>query len=447
MKVIEKSAALSLFALLMLVTTDFANANALEPIKSQITEETKVRDFTNYYDNFCENIENNYYDPNFGGKSWQQICKNGRKDAANARTLIDLARIMQRDTEKLGTSHNKLRLIPGKITEPQYLIDAINQQQAENEKLYTDFKDFQNADGITVFSKKSSYGNMIQIENVIKGSSAYNLGIKPGFIFFPFDRDGFADDKEVINYKGIIIPLELKDFPQDWQQKLRANQNKNRFKETFNLEPIIVKFQIDKTIHTDRIRFKDLDDNIMIVKFDSFNLKGLTREIDKYIISDNANIIIDLRHNLGGSDTNMIALLSMFFDKDTQLFQKQCRDKQIIATSTDSKRHFNGKVIILIGPRTTSAAELFSGIMQTKKRAIIMGENSSRQVMGTRPIRIEPYFTQYIPMCDAIIEGMDRLEDKGVTPDITYSNHIIDEQDKDKDVLLDMAIKKMREIK
>ena len=76
-----------------------------------------------------------------------------------------------------------------------------------------------------------------------------------------------------------------------------------------------------------------------------------------------------------------------------------------------------------------------------------MGENSSRQVMGTRPIRIEPYFTKYIPMCDAIIEGMDRLEDKGVMPDITYSNHIIDEQDKGKDVLLDMAIKKMREIK
>jgi len=95
-------------------------------------------------------------------------------------------------------------------------------------------------------------------------------------------------------------------------------------------------------------------------------------------------MIIDLRNNPGGPPLAARELASFFLPEGEEFayFQKRGEEKAALDVPAIPKEYkFDGPVVILVNEKSGSASELFSGIMQRKGRAVLMGQNSAGQVM------------------------------------------------------------------
>ncbi|BDT58778.1 interphotoreceptor retinoid-binding protein [Massilia varians] len=142
-------------------------------------------------------------------------------------------------------------------------------------------------------------------------------------------------------------------------------------------------------------------------------------------LADTEGLIVDLRQNRGGDPQTVVLLISYFVDRPTRLNDIWDRAS---GTSVqhwthdrlDGKRYGGTKpVMILVGPRTGSAAEDFAYTMQALKRATVVGERTWGGAHPTRFYRIGEHFFVQMPNQRSIspITGTN-WEGTGVTPDI-----------------------------
>ena len=109
------------------------------------------------------------------------------------------------------------------------------------------------------------------------------------------------------------------------------------------------------------------------------------------------SIIIDLRNNGGGKPNAVQLLCSLFMEEESQLDSILWRKGNSYTLQTwDTLPHkelpkemrlLEQKVVILISPKTFSAAESFANSMQALGRATIVGERSGG---GANPGGYEP---------------------------------------------------------
>jgi len=95
------------------------------------------------------------------------------------------------------------------------------------------------------------------------------------------------------------------------------------------------------------------------------------------------SLIIDLRGNPGGPPLAAREISAFFLKpgEDFAYFQMRRRPRaNLDVPEIPEEYHYDGDMVILINEKSGSAAELFSGILQRKGRAELMGVNSAGQV-------------------------------------------------------------------
>lgn len=95
-------------------------------------------------------------------------------------------------------------------------------------------------------------------------------------------------------------------------------------------------------------------------------------------------LILDLRDNPGGPPLAARELSSFFMTPgaDFAYFQKKNQPKALLdVPEIPEQFRYQGPVVILVNKQSGSAAELFSGIMQRQKRAVLIGQPTAGQVM------------------------------------------------------------------
>ncbi len=96
-----------------------------------------------------------------------------------------------------------------------------------------------------------------------------------------------------------------------------------------------------------------------------------------------ASLILDLRGNPGGPPLAAREISSFFLPPKQEFayFQKRNQPKAILdIPAIPAKYHFDGPMVILVDHDSGSASELFSGVMQRRGRAVIMGTNTAGKV-------------------------------------------------------------------
>lgn len=121
-----------------------------------------------------------------------------------------------------------------------------------------------------------------------------------------------------------------------------------------------------------------------IPKFNRMTAEDLLRFL-VYVKEHNPQgLILDLRGNPGGPPLAAREISAFFLKGEDQFayFQKKGQDKAELDVPVIPEEYkFDGPIVILVNKESGSAAELFSGIMQRKGRAVLMGENTAGQVM------------------------------------------------------------------
>lgn len=161
------------------------------------------------------------------------------------------------------------------------------------------------------------------------------------------------------------------------------------------------------------------------------------------------NIVIDLRKNCGGPVINMVRFLSLFFKEPTDVAIMASRDiveglygdpKTKYSPLTlfnwgiafqDSENYlcvephpetvthnYIGKVAILVGENSFSAAENFSYIMQLYGKAKVIGHKTKGMALTAYSWEISPTIRLKAPLGEMIFSDGECLEGKGLCPDI-----------------------------
>lgn len=95
-------------------------------------------------------------------------------------------------------------------------------------------------------------------------------------------------------------------------------------------------------------------------------------------------LILDLRGNPGGPPLAAREIASFFLPPGEEFayFQKKGQPKSMLDVPTiPQEYHYDGPMVILVDEKSGSSSELFAGVLQKRKRAVLMGQNSAGQVM------------------------------------------------------------------
>lgn len=134
-------------------------------------------------------------------------------------------------------------------------------------------------------------------------------------------------------------------------------------------------------------------------------------------------LIIDLRENGGGHPSMGVLLLSYFFSNPTHLSDFHRRDDARVEQNWTAPfvpgAHYTNPVYVLTSRETISAPEGFAYDLQTRRRAVIVGETTAGAANPGYERRIGEHFTAFIPFGRAVspVTGTN-WEGTGVTPDL-----------------------------
>ena len=111
------------------------------------------------------------------------------------------------------------------------------------------------------------------------------------------------------------------------------------------------------------------------------DFKSTTRDVARLLKEFNAKnvdaVVIDLRHNGGGSLTESINLTGLFIDTGPVVQVKDSDGTKQQYDDTERGVAWAGPLVVLTSKFSASASEIFAGAIQDYKRGLIVGDNST----------------------------------------------------------------------
>lgn len=169
---------------------------------------------------------------------------------------------------------------------------------------------------------------------------------------------------------------------------------------------------------------KVLDGNIGYLKISEMNMseKSLPVLIAAMRFVENTKaLIIDLRDNGGGGGEIGSVLESFFLPKNTPLLEFKSRNgatetSKTVAWLTEKK--YEKPLYIIINKKTGSAAEAFAFVLQSKRRAVIVGQSSAGAAHMSSWYPLNEFIYVSVSTAAPVLPGTEiSWEGKGVQPD------------------------------
>jgi len=89
-----------------------------------------------------------------------------------------------------------------------------------------------------------------------------------------------------------------------------------------------------------------------------------------------AGVVLDLRRNSGGILWEAVKLTGLFIAQGPVVQVQESGGKVRVLRDRDSRVSFEGPVVVLVGPLSASASEIFAAALQDYDRALIVGEKT-----------------------------------------------------------------------
>jgi len=210
------------------------------------------------------------------------------------------------------------------------------------------------------------------------------------------------------------------------------------------------------------VEYEILPSGYGYIKISSFSdNEVLTIQIWEYALqyfiqNEVPGVILDMRHNGGGSSWLADQMAAYFFDKETvagkgssydevtgEFYLDPASESLMIPPRADLQ--FTGPVVVMVGPACVSACEFFSYAMTINDRSTVVGQYPSAGGGGGIQAFMMPENT-YVQM--TVARGLDpdgniHIEGDGVVPDVRVPVTVENFQRElnGEDVILDAAVK------
>lgn len=349
-----------------------------------LTAEARAARNAEVFDRAADLTVRRFFDATLRGVDWTAAVGRHRPAAIAAADDEALYRAINALLDELGESHN------GALT-PR---DAF--QDRHDTRVATGFT-MRRVDGFWV------------ITQVYPGSAAEAAGVRPGWLVrtrdgrpvgeqvarFPM-KPGQAVAFEFVDADDRVIPLTLTAGPVLW---------------------------------TPRREVRELADGYVLIRFEEFDqptISWLSRELEARRSAP--GVIVDLRGNPGGLLVAVRFAIAEFFPSAVPVgtfVRRDGRNDETTSLTLGSAR-YAGRVAVLVDEASASSSEIFAHVLQHHGRAVIVGRSTIGAVIAARHFRLPDGGRLQIAMED--YRGLDgeRLEGRGVTPDVSVRVRIDD---------------------
>jgi len=348
-------------------------------------------------------VAKNFYDTNMKGLDWKALTDQAKQKIENAQSVTDMMRAIFILVDKLRDSHTRF-LPPDRNISYRFGFNA------------------------------KPIGNEIHVYEVKEKGAAEEAGIKLG------DRilavNGFRADRSV--YDLMMWDFKVVSNVPSLELKVQTDEDAPRvihLEAKKKVEPVVLDFTGQRGDIWDLIREWGADqplwhtqafkDGIGYVQIRAFTDEGedfFVGLIDKAQVK--RAVILDLRSNGGGSEDTLKAFVGNFESDPVVMGEIKGRNKDEQLVIKPRRPHYDIPMYILVDSETGSAAEMFARHFQLRKKAVIVGDQSSGRVtrsmyyserIGTD--RIVPFGVQ-VGMARIVFPDGGELEKNGVTPDV-----------------------------
>jgi C-terminal processing protease CtpA/Prc len=187
------------------------------------------------------------------------------------------------------------------------------------------------------------------------------------------------------------------------------------------------------TFEPDGLSYGFVDSAVGYIAIGSFDGLGWLPQVDSALTAMAAvkSIIIDVRNNQGGFLSNALDAAGRFADQTTTVAYVRYRDgpghgdfTSSIAqqVSPSGTTHFGGRVYLLTGRNTISAAELFVLSMRALGHTTVVGDTTAGETGSPFARELQNGWSYQFPeSIEYMLDGRT-FEDIGLAPDVTVLN-------------------------
>lgn len=321
-------------------------------VSAQQTAESTPEIRQKTFDVVWRTVNENYFDPNFGGVDWKKVHDDYAPLVAQVKTDAEFYALLDKMLGELKISHFGF-IKTEEITKLKKPVATTGIRLREIE-------------------------NKIVVTRILKNSSAAQAGLKTGIVVEKIDDAPIENlDDAVRKLSGApdtmvkISYLDEKDVLREVTLKRvgLSDTDKGEFGKGISIYALL---------ESERLK-----NNIGYIRFSSF-IEFLRPRILAAIESmkDAPGIIIDLRGNEGGDDEIGIAMANALFTEKTQLMVTKTRKGDDFYYKTKANKNaYTGKVVILTDELSGSASEQFAAGMQETGRAFVIGKTTAGEDM------------------------------------------------------------------
>jgi carboxyl-terminal processing protease len=361
------------------------------------------------YDAFVAQTDRHYYDQSFAGVDWPNLKREWRVKAGQARNDGALyTDVLFQIQQRFPTSHLS-------IFSPNTAFRPAGPATAEKLKpvVLCDERDM----GMQLVSIRRAGGVHGIVGDVWPGSPAARAGIAPGWIpqrwtVTPSNGRGHVEAVFIA-----LEPAEAQRFDETGSIQLLGQALSTEAEGVAALKARERRVALDYTCGAQDPDFESrrLASGALYIRFDAFLPQVLEKVRAALAEAGPQGVVLDLRTNRGGYPLLGLNMLIgprrlVYLERDADGLHRQSTDLWT--------RRYRGPLVVLIGPASSSAAEITAATLKREGRAIVAGRRTNGAVLASRMFPLPDGGQVQLPVSDVLMPDQSRLENIGVTPDI-----------------------------
>jgi carboxyl-terminal processing protease len=347
------------------------------------------------FEQVWQTVRDNFYDSKFNGVDWSAMRQKYRSQATKAPSIAAFSDVINQMLVELKTSHTRFYT----QTEPAYYqlagifrssIQSKLKPFLPNGKLeYT---------GIGIFTK--DINNQTFINAILNGSPAEKAGLKVGDRILSVDNQPFQAIQSFVDKAGKPVQVQI--------QRTSGNA------QTIAVTP--------QKLDPNRMFLDAMKNSVEIIQRNgkqigyihiwSYADQQYQDQLEEALSDRLSNIdgfVWDLRDGWGGASPSYLGLFTSSVPSLT-LIERDGDRRQI-------EGQWKKPIVMLVNQGSRSGKEILAQGFRKYRVGTIVGSKTAGAVVAGRAFVMKDGSLLYLAVADVLVDG-DRLEGKGVTPDV-----------------------------
>ncbi|MGA7934130.1 MAG: S41 family peptidase [Kovacikia sp.] len=358
---------------------------------------------TEVFAQIWQTVNDYFYDPKLNGVDWQAVRKTYERQASQARSQEEFAGVINQMLGQLNTSHTHY-YIP---EEPAYyqILGIFAPRSSDFRKSLKPFfpKDIIEYSGIGITTQTIKGKPFIRA--ILDGSPAAEAGLKVGDQLISADDRPFHPIQSFSGKAGQKVTLRILRSPAPGGQRDISVIPKMLDATTLFLEAQRASTQVIQQ-NGKRIGYM----HIWSYAGDQYQ-QQLEEDLIYGRLKNADGLVLDLREGWGGAPLTAL-----------NIYSKQ-RDLNITSIPRSGKpstnyAQWNKPVVMLVNEGSRSAKEILAFGFQQYQIGPVVGTKTAGAVVAGTPFLMKDGSLLYLAVANVYVNGNQRLEGKGVIPDV-----------------------------